>query len=101
MSDLSFAVTYAPVDGFPAGSAVANVVATITGTTSAAVSQTVAPDAASIVFAAVAADTYAYSVAAVDATGAVIGTAVTGSFVVTAPATVSLSLPSAVVASQV
>jgi hypothetical protein len=99
MSNLNLAVSYSVVDGFPEGSVVASVVATITGTAGSPISQTVAADAASIVFVGVDADTYSYSVNAVDASGAVLGTPVIGSFVVSAPVTVSLSLPSAVVAS--
>lgn len=100
MSNLNLAVTYAPVDGFPAGASVAGIVATLTDASGVSVSQTVAVDAAAVVFADVAAGDYTFSVAAVDASGAVYGTAVPGSFSITAPATVSLSLPSAVVASQ-
>lgn len=98
--DLNLAVVYADVTGFPAGSAVANIVATITGSDGVAHSQTVPAGTASVTFPAVAADTYAVSVAGVDASGATLGTPATGSITITAPATVTLSLPSTVTATQ-
>ena len=48
----------------------------------------------------VAAGSYSFSVAAQDSTGAVLGTPVTGTFTITAPATISLSLPSVVTPTQ-
>ena len=94
------AILYSDVPGFPAGSAVSHIVASITGAVTPVQTQTVAPGAPSVTFASVPADTYTYSVAGVDSAGNTYGTAVTGTFTVTAPATVTLSLPSAVTASQ-
>ena len=64
------------------------------------VTQTVAAGTAEITFSLVNPDTYSYSVGAVDASGNALGTSVTGSFVITAPATITLNLPASVVASQ-
>lgn len=93
-------VVYSLIGGFPAGSVVANVVASITGAATPVVSQTVAPGTATIAFDNVPADTYTYSVQAVDASNNTFGTAVTGTFTITAPTTVTLSLPSSVVVVQ-
>lgn len=81
---------------FPAGTVVDHLVVSITGVTNPTVAQKVAAAAPSVTFDNVQPDNYTYSVQAVDATGASLGTAVTGSFNVAAPATISLSLPSAV-----
>lgn len=94
------AVLYSLVPGFPAGSVVASISASITGAATPIVTQSVPPDTAAITFANVPADSYTFSVAAVDASGNVFGTPVTGTFVIAAPTTVSLSLPSSVTASQ-
>jgi len=91
-------ILYADVPGFPAGSVVATISATLTGATT--ITQTGAPGAVSIEFANVAADTYAYSVVAEDASGNKFGSPVMGTIVITAPATVTLSLPSTVSATQ-
>jgi hypothetical protein len=103
--NLVLAVLYSPVPGFPAGSAVAAVTATVTGTASGnttRISQSAPAGETSFVFPLTVADTYTYSVQAVD--GATppntYGTAVTGTFTITAPATVTLSLPSSVTPSQ-
>ena len=94
------AILYSLVPGFPAGSVVAHISASITGAVTPVITQSVPPDTASITFANVPADTYTFSVAAMDASGNTFGTAVTGTFTITAPATVSLNLPSSVTASQ-
>jgi hypothetical protein len=103
--NLALAISYAPIDGFPAGSAVAAIQVTVTGTTvgnTTPIVQSVAPGTSTISFPLTVADTYTYSVSAVDAATPPddFGTAVTGSFVITAPVTVTLTLPSSVVASQ-
>jgi hypothetical protein len=85
--------SYIDTPGFPTGSVVANIVATIIGTTVGKAQQTVAPGTTSITFPNVAADTYTFEVAAVDAAGNVFGTPSSGSFTVTVPTTVTLSLP--------
>ena len=100
MTQAILAVSYADVPGFPAGSAVANVVASISGASS--VSQTVPPGTAAVTFADLPAGDYSYSVSAVDASGAVLGTPVTGTFTVAVvDTTVTLSLPSTVGVTQV
>ena len=94
-------IQYAPsAPTFAPGTVVDHVVCTITGAVTPAVSQSVAPLTASVVFSNVPADTYTLSVQAVDAAGNLLGTAVTGTFVITAPANISLNLPSAVSAAQ-
>lgn len=102
--NLNLAVSYAPVPGFPAGSVVAAIQVTVVGSLpgSAPVVQSVAPGTSEVTFALTVADTYTYSVVAVDAAVPpdTFGDAVTGSFVIVAPATVTLALPSGVVASQ-
>lgn len=100
--NLDLALTYSDVPGFPVGSAVAQIVATLLGSAPGAtkVSAAVGPAAAAIEFANVAADTYTYTVSNVDAAGNVLGSVVTGSFTVTTPQTISLSLVTGAVASQ-
>ena len=103
MSNAFLAVAYAPVPGFPAGTTVASISATITGQAAGnttPILQTGAPGVSSIEFVNVVPDTYTYSVVAVTADGNPLGTAVTGTFTITAPTTVSLSLPSAVSVTQ-
>ena len=81
---------------FPAGSAVASIVVSITDTSASppvSVSQTVAPGTASITFPNVAVGDYTASAQAVDASGAALGSPATTTFTVSAPATISLSLP--------
>ena len=103
--NLNLAVTYAEVPGFPAGSAVASYVAVVTGaaagnTTPVVQTYPAASAPASFVFPLSVADTYTYSISGQDASGNTFGAPVTGSFAITAPATISLNLPSAVVPSQ-
>ena len=100
MSNAIAVVTYADVPGFPSGSAVSHIVATITDSKGVATTQTVAPGTATVEFDNVAPDAYSISVAGVDSSGAVLGSPITGTFTITAPATVTLSLPSAVSVSQ-
>ena len=97
MASAVLAITYAEVPGFPAGSVVDHIVATVTGAASS--SQSVAPGTSSVSFS-LAAGSYTFSVQAADASGAFFGSPVTGSFTITAPATVSLSLPASVTATQ-
>ena len=99
--NLNLAIAY--VDQiFPAGTSVSGIQCSITGSASGAtpVTQTVPDGTPTVMFPSVAADTYTYSVQALDQNGAGLGTAVTGTFVVTAPTTVTLSVPSTVSASQ-
>jgi hypothetical protein len=103
--NLDLAVVYALVPNFPAGSQVAAIVATVTGTAAGnttPIVQSAGPGVPQFVFPLTVADTYSYSVSAVDGSTPpnTFGTPVTGSIVITAPATVTLNLPSTVTAVQ-
>ena len=103
MSNEVLSIVYADVPGFAAGTVVSNVVVSIADTSvtpATTLTQTVAPGTAAVTFPNLDAGSYTFSVAGVDAAGTVLGTAVTGTFVVAAPATISLSLPSTVTAAQ-
>lgn len=94
-------ITYAPsAPTFPAGTVVDHILCTLTGSTTPAISQSVAPLTASVTFPNVPADSYTVTAQAMDATGAPLGTAVSTTITITAPATISLNLPSAVTAAQ-
>jgi hypothetical protein len=98
-----FAISYAAVAGFPAGSVVDHVNVTITGSATGNTtpqSQNVPPATASVTFTNLTPDTYTYSVQGMPASGAGYGTAVTGTFTITSVATISLNLPSAVAVTQ-
>ena len=94
MTNAVLSVTYTDVPGFPHGSAVAAIKATITGPAGPQ-TQSVGAGTASITFDNVVPGSYAYVVEAVDSGGNVYGTAVQGTFSVPEPP-VTLSLPSAV-----
>lgn len=98
MSNAILTGSYVATDGFPPGSVVDHILATITGAATPAQSQAVAPGTTTITFAAVAPDTYNFTVAAMDANNNVFGTPSSGSFTVSASTTVTLSLPSGFVA---
>ena len=97
MSNAVATIAYAlSAPTFPAGSAVANVVVSITDTSvtpPVATTQTVADGTTTVTFANVAVGSYTASAQAVDATGAALGPAATTTFTITAPATIALSLP--------
>ena len=101
--NLNLAITYAESAAtYPAGTVVDHIGVSIIGSAAGSVAQaqSVAPATASVTFAVTVADTYVYTVQAVDASGNSLGAAVIGTFAVVAPALVSLSLPSAVTPSQ-
>lgn len=103
MSTVVGSITYADVPGFPAGASVDHVVVSITDTSvspTTTVSQNIAPGTASVTFANLDTGSYSYTIAGVDGSGVVLGSPVTGSFSVTAPATITLNLPSAASFSQ-
>jgi hypothetical protein len=105
MSTQTLTVAYAPVAGFPAGSVVASILATITGANPAnSQSQSVAPGTASVVFNNVVDDNYSLTVEGVDASGNVFGTPATGTFTAGAggggTGTVSLNLPASATVAQ-
>jgi hypothetical protein len=94
---------YTSVPGFAAGTVAANVVTVITGSAvgnTTPQTQSVANGATLVTFASVAADTYAYTITNTDASGTTLGTIVSGSFTITAPSTISLSLVTAATVTQ-
>lgn len=93
-------VSYAPVDGFPIGSAVDHIAITVTDPAAVATVINVPPDTASATFDATVVGTYNVTAQAIAADGSGFGTAVSTTFVVAAPASVTLSLPSAVSAAD-
>lgn len=100
MSTQTVSVQYSPVPGFPAGSVVDHIAAAITGSNPAnSMSQNVPPGTGSVVFTNVTADSYTFSISAVDASGNTFGTPVTGTFTAT-DTTVTLSLPSSATVAQ-
>jgi hypothetical protein len=97
MSTAVLAITYqlsAPT--FAAGTVIDHLAVSITGSVTPVVSQSVSPLAPTATFANVVPDTYTASVQAMDASGNALGAPATTTFVVSAPATISLNLPSAV-----
>ena len=99
--DLILAITYGIVKGFSQGTTVANIVATLSGPPGLTIApQTVAPGTASIDFGPQPAGDYAYSVYAIDASGATLGTPATGTVTLDATGniTIGLSLPVSVTA---
>jgi hypothetical protein len=98
MSTVVGTLTYADVPGFPAGTVVDHVVVSVSDTSVSpptSTSQNVPPGTTSVTFADLDAGSYTFQVSAVDSSGVALGTPITGSFTVTAPATVTLNLPSA------
>src|SRR5277367_6506338 len=91
-------IGYVDVPGFPVGSAVAMIAATVTNSANTAVTQNVVPGTSTVTFPNLPADTYTYSVAGVDGSTPpnTYGTPVTGTFTITQPTTVTLNLPSTV-----
>jgi hypothetical protein len=103
--NLNLQVSYADVPGFPPGSAVAAIQVTVTGSApgnTTPLVETVPPGTAEVAVPLTVADTYTYAVQAIDAATPPnsYGSPISGSFSITAPVTVSLSLPSSVAASQ-
>lgn len=96
----NIAITYTDVPGFPAGSVVDHIVVTVVGTANSLPNmQAVPPGTASVSFD-LAADDYTVSAQGFPVTGPGFGQAVTTAFSITAPATISLSLPATVSATQ-
>jgi hypothetical protein len=103
MANLVLTIAYTSTPGFAQGTVVSSVLVTVTGTASGnttPVKQNVPDDTATVTFPLTVADTYNYSVQALDGNNNPLGTAVTGSFAITGPTTISLDLPSAVTAAQ-
>lgn len=98
MSDVNLAVTLGPVS-FPAGTVLGSITAALTGTLGTdPPAQTVAAGTTQVSFLSVPADTYTYTVTQLDSNGNALGSPITGQVVVAAPATVTLDVPTAVVA---
>jgi len=97
MSNVNFAIVFANVDGFPAGSAVDQLVLSISGPEAS--TQSLPANASTATVTINTAGDYSATVQAVDATGAHLGVAASATFSIAAPATVTLSLPSALSAS--
>ena len=100
-STVTLALTYAPQQ-FPAGTTLGNLQASLTGAAAGnttPIVQSLPAGTASVVFPAVVPDTYAISVQQLDGNSNPLGTAVTGLVTVSAPTTITLSIPVAVAAS--
>lgn len=98
---------YGQVSGFPAGSAVASILLAAVGALPAnatPVTQQVAPGTASVTFSSLPADTWTFSATPLDANNNALtasGYSVpTGSVTLTAPSTVTLSVPTTLSATQ-
>lgn len=96
MSTKNFSISYADVPGFAAGTSVASISVSVTDPNGIQSVTSVAPGSASSTYEATVVGTYAVSVQGVDQNANLLGSAVTASFDVAAPATVTLSLPSSV-----
>lgn len=102
--NLEATIGYAPPQGgFPAGSAVAGYLVTLTGAlpSTPSQSQIVSPGTENVQFPVTIADTYTASIIAVDANNNTFGTAVNSNALsVTGPTTVSLVLPASISLAQ-
>lgn len=97
MSKVILVLTFAAVAGFPAGTSVDHLSATLTGGSGDALTASAPADATSIEFADVPAGDYSGSVSGRDSSNNTLGTPVNFSFTVTPVDTsISLNLPSAV-----
>ena len=93
-------ITYADMPGFPAGSIVDHIVVTVVGTVNTLPNmQAVPPGTASVTFDLIA-DDYTVSAQGFGADGTAFGKPVSTTFTITAPATISLSLPFTLTATQ-
>lgn len=93
MSTKNISISYADVPGFAASTSVASVTLIVTDPAGVATNSSLTPGQTSTTFEATAVGAYGVSVQGVDQNGNLLGTAVTASFSVDAPATVTLSLP--------
>ena len=103
MATATLTITYGDVPGFPAGTVLNAIIASLTETSvtpPVSTSQKVPPGTPSIVFTDVDPGTYTMTVNGVDPSGAVLGSPFTGTFTITAPTTVTLSLPASVTVAQ-
>lgn len=97
MSQIDLDLAFGPV-AFPASTVLGSIVASLQGsdTTVAPAVQTVPAGTADIAFPNVAPDTYTYSVQQLDESGNALGNPISGQVVVSAPATVTLQVPTSV-----
>jgi hypothetical protein len=97
-------ITYADVPGFPVGTVVDHILITVTDAAvppvNPTLTQSVPDGTATVTFLNIAAGNYSFSIAGRDVSGNVLGTPVTGTFTVTTPVTISLSLPVSATAAQ-
>jgi len=98
MSNAVLTIGYTDVPGFPPGSVVASILASIMNQNAGTPpeTQTLPPGTVQATFGPLDPGDYSVLVQAVDANGSPLGGAATGSFNVPAPATVTLSLPTSV-----
>lgn len=99
MSDVTFAIAFADVSGFPAGSVVSHVDLTVLAPDGASTVRSLRPDETSVTLAFDVVGDYSATVQAIDASGALLGNPALAAFSISAPATVTLSLPASLTAS--
>jgi len=92
MSQVMLAILYQDVPGFPVGTVVQSIQVDLKGP--GTFSQTVPEGTGTVTFHDLDPGTYSYGIAALDASGAVLGTPLSGSFDIPVPTTITLSLPS-------
>lgn len=92
------AVAFASVPGFPPGTTIDHLQATLSGAADS--SQSVPPDATSLVFDNLPAGGYSISLVAIGSDGANLGTPATTTFTLTDTSSISLSLPATLTATQ-
>jgi hypothetical protein len=92
---LTLVIAYSDFPGYPAGTVVTGIKVDVAavGPGPSPLSQTVPPNTGAVSFADMGVGSYTYTISAVDFSGAVLGTPVTGSFDVTFAQTVTISLP--------
>lgn len=86
-------ITYGDVTGFPVGTVLSKITVSVTDPSGAVTPQDVAPGTAEVIVTATTVGDYGFTIQAHAADGSTLGTAVTGTFSVAAPTTVSLPLP--------
>lgn len=95
----NIAITYADVPGFPEGTVLDHISVSVTDAAGTSLTQTVAPGTGEVDFPDLQAGNYAVVVVGNDASGAALGTPVQAGFIINGITTVTISLPSTVVAS--
>jgi len=95
MSVATFAITFADVPGFATGTVVASQTLTITDPTGAITTQSLGATDTSATATLTVVGAYTATVQGVDGSGNLLGSAASATFSISAPTTISLSLPSA------